>query len=225
MLTLTLREASVVVISDSNNPRLLNPDFLERNSIVPRQWQVSNTLVTPPFSMVEYSNGVRIQLEESRLQVLKKDPREENWGSELALITTTLLDVLPHVTYRATGLNYVLTSDEPRGRSAEDQLIERLMQRGPWETAENGLTGLNLEFQYKNSTPQFSLKVGARQQPGSATFDLEGYLLVGNVHHDFGPEDRAERRSFIGQLSDHYKTVNELIHLLPLDPSWQSTRR
>jgi hypothetical protein len=55
-MKLEIVNASVIVLSEGNNPRLLNPDFLERNRIVPAEWKVRDVVVTPPFAQVNGRN-------------------------------------------------------------------------------------------------------------------------------------------------------------------------
>ena len=117
-------QTSVVVLSDSNNPRLLNPDFLETNGIVPKDWsqdsENTKVIVTPPFSLIEYANGIRVQMEENNVQFVATKPAEIDWDTALPALASSFLDVLRHVQYRAVGLNYVISCDEPEG---EQQMI------------------------------------------------------------------------------------------------------
>lgn len=95
MLDLTLQSVSIVILSDGNNPRLLNPDFLERTSIVPKEWEAANVIVTPPLAIVTYTNGVTVQLDEQKVQFLCSTPSKFPWKRDLPGIATTFLDVLP----------------------------------------------------------------------------------------------------------------------------------
>lgn len=225
MLDLTLQSVSIVILSDGNNPRLLNPDFLERTSIVPKEWEAANVIVTPPLAIVPYTNGVTVQLDEQKVQFLCSTPSEFPWKRDLPGIATTFLDVLPHVRYRGVGLNYAMSADDPRGPAAQDQVIARFLQQGPWQDFAHGLTGVNLELQFKRESPYISLKLGARQEAPTPSSPLIGYAFIGNVHHDFTPEEKAERRLFIGQLQERYSQLTELVNMLPLDSQWPSNKQ
>ena len=219
MLQLSLEQISIVVQSDGNNPRLLNHDFLERNSIVPSGWSVANVIITPPLAIVDYANGIRVQSEEAKLLFTCFKPAQFPWTSDLPRLATTFLDVLPHVNYRAVGLNYVVIADEPKGPAAEKQLIYRLLLPGRWQGFRHGLTGANIQLEYKSKLPHILLKFGARED--LQTKELIGYVFHANFHHDFAPERSAERRQFIEQLQDRYAELTELIQLLPLDSEWK----
>lgn len=225
MLDLRLQSVSIVILSGGNNPRLLNPDFLERNSIVSKEWAAANVIVTPPLAIVEYTNGVKVQLEEQKVQFLCSRPSEFPWGKDLPALATRFLDVLPHVSYRAVGLNYTVSSDDPKGTAAEDQVINRFLQQGAWQSCANGLTGVNLELQFKTESPHISLKLGARQDVSTPSAPIIGYVFIANFHHDFSPEERAERNEFIGQLQDRFSQVTQLVNMLPLDSQWPSHKQ
>ena len=224
MLELELLKSDIVVLSDSNNPRLLNPDFLERNAIVPKGkgWEPTDVIVTPPFARVQYANGVRIQAEENKLQFTCEKFKEFPWRAELPRIAATYLDVLPHVTYRSVGLNYQLTSSLPQGQAAEDQLMTQLLKAGPWTNYAGGLTGVNFEFQYRAGQPKLALRVGAKEvaTPNGGR-KLEGYMFQANIHHDFAPADKTPRREYMTTLGDRCNEVIALIEQLALEPTWQ----
>lgn len=48
-MALEMLNASVVVLSEGNNPKLLNHDFLARNKIVPEDWNVRDVVITSFF--------------------------------------------------------------------------------------------------------------------------------------------------------------------------------
>lgn len=65
-------EFSVVVVANDHNPTILNPDFLERQQIVPQTWgwKVADpAITTPPFAMVVYDSGVTVSVEPNKLQI------------------------------------------------------------------------------------------------------------------------------------------------------------
>ena len=106
-MTLSMLNASIVVLSDGNNPKLLNHDFLARNSIVPDDWRVHDVMVSPPFSNILYDNGVQFVVELNKLQVRVNRPDIVDPVQNLPRMMTEYLRVLPHVSYRGVGINFV----------------------------------------------------------------------------------------------------------------------
>lgn len=215
-LVLRLANASVVVIATSNNPRLLNPDFLVRNDIVPADWEAVDTLVTPPLAQVRYGNGVAIVLEERRLQVQASKPEELPWDQRLPDVVCRFLAVLEHVSYEAVGFNFAFTTDGgPEGSAAEEALIDAMMRNGAWCDAFGGISGINIELQYKNRLPRITIKTGANEIMTPEGPRVQGFGALANVHHPFGAEQIEERTSFICQLRAQHDAVLEAITQLP----------
>ena len=163
MAEFRLGNAAIVVLAESNNPRLLNPDFLERNKIVPEKWNPTNVLTTPPYATVQYQEGLTIAVEENKLQFAADPNRLAKWRDLLPDVAIHYLEVLPHVAYKAVGLNFTLLGDDPNGDAAERILIANMLKQGEWLGFAGGITGVNLELQFRQIQPHFSLKIGVRE--------------------------------------------------------------
>lgn len=214
MLEVKLASLSVVVISDGNNPRILNPDFLQRNQIVPDTWKPANVIVTSPFATVQFENSLSIHVENTKLQFLAT-AADVDWQTELPRIAIKYLEVLPHVAYKAVGLNFAWNSDTPVGQEAEDRLIAAMLRDGDWLKFGAGITGTLIELQYRKSQPFLALKIGVRLTVNpDGTEVLESYTISTNFHHDFEPKQEAERKDFITQLAKRQNESLELIKRL-----------
>lgn len=215
-LTLRLANVSVVVIATSNNPRLLNPDFLVRNHIVPADWEPADTFVTPPLAQVRYRNGVIIVLEETRLQVQARQPEALPWAQALPEVVCKFLAVLQHVEYHAVGFNFTFTTgDGPEGRAAEEAVISALMTDGAWRAAFGGISAVKIELQYKNRLPHITIKTGTNEIPAPEGPRVQGFGATANVHHPFAPEQNEQRANYIRQIRLQHDTVLEAIEQLP----------
>lgn len=216
MAEFKLVSTTVVVLADSNNPRLLNPDFLERNKIVPEKWTPANVLVTPPFATVQYAEGITITVEEAKLNFAVDTAKVAAWSELLPRVAIRYMEILPHVTYKAVGLNFNLQSDDPSGEAAESILMSKMLTSGPWLGFCGGMTGVNLEFQYRKAQPLFSLKIGVRETIEGDKKTLLGYIVAANYHHDFSQAQSNERAEYIRQLSRKHDELRELLRQLPL---------
>jgi hypothetical protein len=218
MLNLKLQVASVVVLSQGNNPSLLNPDFLERNAIVPKEWKPIQTIVTPPLATVQYDNGVSVVAEERKLSFsasgVSVGTRE--WAAMLARAARSYLEVLHHVSYTAVGLNFVHSSSSPQGQAAEEMLISCFLKEGEWQRHAGGMTGANLEFQFRRAYPHLTLKVAVRETVQAGGKELDGFGFIGNYHHDFAPEDLQQRAQFIESIETRETDLHALFNKLPL---------
>ncbi|MFV1977552.1 MAG: hypothetical protein ACC651_17565 [Candidatus Scalindua sp.] len=212
---LQLENVSIVVLSESNNPSLLNPDFLAGNGIVPGSWSIQQVLVTPPIAMVSYTNGVTITVEEKKLQITAARPAEINWQSELARIAVTYLTILKHVHYQSVGLNIVMTratSTEP-----DKAIVNNILQKGPWLEFGNGISGTEVKFQYAKSQPTLQIAIQGASKTDDSGTQQHVFLFTANFHHEFNIEQVTERNRFINELSKHENELRELVGQIPLD--------
>lgn len=216
MANFDLVTASIVVLADSNNPRILNPDFLDRNKIVPGGWSPTNTIVTPPFSTVQYAEGFSISIEETKLQFVADTLKLIGWKEILPAIAIRYLEVLPHVVYKSVGLNFTLSSNEPTAELAEKILMERMLKHGEWFNFKGGMTGVVLDLQYRASQPFLSVKLGAREIVQGEKRNLRGYFIVANYHHDFSPEQTDTRAQYIRHVGTKYNELLLLLQQMPL---------
>ena len=111
-LCLRLESVSVVVTAEFHNPSILNPDFLVSRDIVPADWKVSETLTTPPVSVVKYDNGVEWAVDQSRLNVSEKVGPVFDGPFRVHTLAAKYLTKLPHVPYRDLGLNCQVSMKE-----------------------------------------------------------------------------------------------------------------
>jgi hypothetical protein len=200
---ITLGELVVVVLAQNHNPSILNPDFLRHNAIVPTDWALQGDPVTlPPFAQVEFARGLTISADLNRLQVaeaLVDKPLEQVSAPEVA---RRYVEALPHVDYRAVGLN-------PRGHfladssdEAERFVADRLLSRGPWSNFNDSPAIAAVSLRYalaEGSSLAVSLQPGAlsvTDEPG--TSDRPALFVTGNFHYDL----RGDAQGRIATLLD-----------------------
>ena len=172
-LCLRLESVSVVVTAEFHNPSILNPDFLVSRGIVPTNWRVSETLTTPPVSVVKYDNGVEWAVDQSRLNVSEKAGPSFDGPFHVHTLVEKYLTKLPHVPYRDLGLNCRVAMKELDPRS---WLFKRFAP--PWLQDEHIVRGLSpkLVLDARDAVCHFSL-VDALQEG-------DRYVVADcNVHH------------------------------------------
>jgi len=138
------------------------------------------------------------------------------WVDEVPLIVIKFLKTLPHVDYRAVGMNFVFSSAKPMEGDAENQLIASMLKEGTWMEQLGGLSGTEIELRYRNGQPQYNVKVGVKESLGKAEGPKE-YVVIVNVHHDFEGTQGDERARFIQTLSEVFSAAQAVVSKLPLE--------
>lgn len=143
----TLNQHSIVVVGDTHNPSILNPDFLVHQNIVPKAWgwKVSETFTTPPLAVVRYQNDVAITVEPNKLQVTDGGVESDPAASKAAEVASAYVSTLPHVRYKAVGINFQSITDNP---SPEELLKKRFLKPGPWWASVSTLHAAGLRLVY-----------------------------------------------------------------------------
>ncbi len=200
---LEMLNASVVVLSEGNNPKLLNHDFLARNKIVPEDWNVRDVVITPPFSNIVYENHVQFVVELNKLQIRAGKPEHIDCDRDLPKMVMDYLRVLPHVSYLGVGINYVFVL---KG-SSHDDIRKNFLQNGPWLEKEGNISKAAIELNYLNVEPQFNLKIDLR---------TSGILFSVNYHQDFKPDQEDQRMQYIQGMEKTKTRFLEFARHLPI---------
>ncbi len=215
MINVKMQNVAIVVLSAGNNPRLLNGDFLKRHRIVPEEWIVTDTLVTPPVSQVTFENGMQFLVEENRLHFRINQPRDFPWAEKLPQAAVAYMQLLPHVNYGGVGLNFVYTADEPSGEAAERAIIRKLMKSGPWLKCNSGITGVVLDLQYRNEQPNMNVKIGVHESVGPEGKRLGGFIFNVNFHQEFQSNQEEERASYVRSMGSRQEQFFRFLEMLP----------
>jgi hypothetical protein len=164
-----LIQFSSVVVGQSHNPSILNPDFLAAEGIVPKSWdwKVAETLTTPPLSMVRYENGVIITVEVAKLQVTDPNVEDGPTKSKVGEIASAYVKTLRHVRYTAVGNNF--QSLVPM-ESPESFLKELFLKEGPWNNSERPLEAAGVRLVYPLNPGKLTLSIdsGEAKLPNDA---------------------------------------------------------
>ena len=200
---LRLESVSVVVTAEFHNPSILNPDFLVSRGIVPADWNVSETLTTPPVSVVKYDNGVEWAVDQSRLNVSEKAGPAFDGPFRVHTLATEYLTKLPYVPYRDLGLNCRVSMKEFDPRS---WLLKRFAP--PWLQGEHIVRGLSPKLVLDASDAVCHCSFVDALQEG------DGYVIADcNVHHQ-GLKDVESMCAAISRWPERHAWIIEVLERL-----------
>lgn len=206
-------KTSIVVIADQHNPTILHPSFLKSEEIIPSSEGVSEDIIcTPPFSMVKTTSGINFVAELNKLQLTDEQPPENISGSKIKNYALNYIRALPHVKYKAVGINYnyILPVDRH-----QDYVKERFLKRGNWFSDELNPSQVSLKLVYPTESSliiRFSINSGQVSHSGN---QYDGVIVDGNYHEDL-VEDSAFKQllsrieNFEGMVND-FKEKIEII--------------
>lgn len=209
-----LLQFSMVVLGRTHNPTLLNPDFLTLNGIVPKEWnwEVAETITTPPMAMVRYTSGLTITVEHHKLQVADVEVGPDPSESKTPAIARAYVETLPHVRYAAVGANFQsgAETDDPGGL-----LKDCFLKPGAWDRPPHALqnVGLRLVYPLTGGRLILSLDAGEAEQTEAGESGTRALILAnGNFHRDCDAYPAVNQvRDCIDAAEDDWRTYQALL--------------
>lgn len=199
---------SVVLVADSHNPAILNPDFLQKNDIVPSEWGVRETFTTPALSRVVYDSGCVWEVNPQRNIVQQNQEGHLDAAHSPYKMATKYIETLPHVRYQAIGLNMRIFSpiDNPVAWIKSNILKYSGPAVSPFRLHS---AGVNLNFELDDENVECNLQLAhARETPTEES--KKGLVMDFNLHVP-GPFDSVETmREILVKWPDRRSAMSNL---------------
>jgi hypothetical protein len=215
--TVSIQELAIVVVARNHNPTILNPDFLKYNDIVPKEWELEGPpLCVEPVSQVKFKNGISIIAQLNKLIFVEPTDASSPDQAGAPRIARKYLETLPHVDYRAIGINirgHVKLDGEETIRK---YLAETLVSPGPWR--EFGKAPLRAEIKFKYTLEKCECNLTVEEAPfeASGAKAIPVVAFSANFHHEVGGNTKEERLSNLYQIIETWQndlnTYRELIN-------------
>ena len=106
-MKIKLERADIVIVADAHNPSIASPQWLKEKGLIveePKQF-----IHTPDFSFFD-SETFSLMVDRQRLQIMAKK-QDIDTLEKLSNVGKRYVELLPHIPYRALGLNFVWLSD------------------------------------------------------------------------------------------------------------------
>ncbi|WP_424945857.1 hypothetical protein [Candidatus Spongiihabitans sp.] len=99
---------SVVIVAQSHNPSIVNPDFLKNNGIVARDLEPTGPLlITPVVAQIEYGDIAWMVMPE-RCTIHERVNAKFQESYRVYQCAQKYIEVLKHIPYTALGLNWLI---------------------------------------------------------------------------------------------------------------------
>lgn len=193
---------SVVVVAQSNNPTILNADFLRHNGIVGSSRAPGDEppFTTPWFSEVSFDEDLVVRADPQRIIFAQSGNRLAPETIDCPIIAKGYLKTIPHVPYTALGLNpkaVILNPPIPR-------LSKMLDAEGNW-------------MAFGGVEPRFELKAAYQMNDRRLTLTLQEaqddtLVCEANIHRDVAETNQQMRVNSILSMLDCWKDDLALFH-------------
>ena len=187
---------SVVVVAQSNNPTILNPDFLRHNGIVSSSRALRDDrplFTTPVVSEVSFDEDLTVRAEPQRITFAQTGSGLAPENIDCPAIAKGYLRTVPHVPYTALGLNpRAVILNPPFAR-----LSKVLYAEGNWMSFSGATPGFELKAAYQLIDRRLTLTIQ----------EAEGDTLLceANIHRDVRETNQQMRVNTILSMLDCWK--------------------
>ena len=205
-----------MVVARNHKPSILNPDFLRYNKIVPPDWELAGPPVClEPMAQVAYTNSVKIVSHLDKIIFTETLRGKKTKDISIPTIAKRYIEILPHVEYRAVGINskgHAIFQDEA---AIEKFIFETLLAPGPWQqfAAAKPKAGLKLVYVIGDCHLTLTVEEGKLQLPDKV---LPVALFSANFHHELSEENQTPRLDHLFKSIDNWEndleTFKELVN-------------
>ena len=224
--SIDLVDLAVVLRVRSNDPSLLNPDFLLYNNIVDSSWSIlkPQTVSTPAYSQVTFDNGVTIRSDPERIIFQQTITRVDRLEAKNIVCPGMAKRYVQKMTHYFTGVGInpkgympLPPSSEP-GHGVADALLGAITWMSFKHTIPEARVKLIYGYNRRTIFLDITEATKGKGKPGQGSED-PGLLFSANIHRDLGqktPEGRIERLvsifdSWENDVSEFYELVNTLL--------------
>ena len=106
-----LRRADIVILASAHNPSIISPQWLKDKSLIAEE--PDHFVHTPDFSLFE-SESYLLVVDNQRMQITVKK-QDTTTLESLANVASGYVKALPHIPYKALGLNFVWSIEVGNG--------------------------------------------------------------------------------------------------------------
>ena len=187
-----LIEFSVVLAAASNNPSILNPDFLFHNGIVDASCEVKDPrITTPAFSQVAFRNGLTVKADPDRVIFEQRGTKLEIEEIVCPDIAIRYLEKVPHVPYHAVGINP--KGHRPSEDKAVDKVADALINQGVWLSFNDCTPEIQIKATYRYTNRTIIMDIAGTGRNGRRAKQVPGMLFLANIHRDIQASNPTKR--------------------------------
>ena len=210
-----LVEVSVVLVTNQNDPSILNPDFLRHNKFVDAGLQVRDApLLSPVFSQVRFHGGITVKADPERIIL-------EQANNDLALenvkpptMAKQFVKLFPNSVYKAVGINSKFFCDNA---NQPMMVSDFLVKKGEWLSFQSSKPTIQLKSVHRLEDKAINLDVVEAKGNNSNNSEevATGILFQANIHRDLQDADQDMRKKkLLSVISSWKKDLSDIRDLL-----------
>ena len=216
MTQLITQELAIVVAVKTQNPAILNEDFLKQSGIIPAEWKlVRDPIYTDRVAQIVFENGFSIAAQPDRvmfLEAIGDKPIDTISAGEVA---QKYVETLRLADYQAVGINFRSYVAHQTQAAANAYINTQLLAAGTWQKYGEGTVraSLNLVYDFPNRQLNLSINEASIQFPEQAPTPV--VLFAANYSYDISTTEAEDKATSISKaIGNWQQDLSECTNLI-----------
>jgi hypothetical protein len=201
MSQLITQELAIVVSVKTQNPTILNEDFLKQTGIIPSDWKLAREPVyTDRVAQIVFENGFSIAAQPDRVMFLEAVGDKDLATISAGEVAQKYVATLKLADYQAVGINFRSYVAHHSPEAASEYINTQLLASGSWQQYGTGTVRASLNLVYDLSERQLNLSINEAsiQFPEQAATPV--VLFAGNFSYDASATPADDKATEIAKV-------------------------
>ncbi len=206
MSNLINQELAIVVSVKTQNPTILNEDFLKQSGIIPSDWKLAREpIYTDRVAQIVFENGFSIAAQPDRVMFLEAIGDKEIDTISAGEVAQKYVATLKLADYQAVGINFRSYVAHNSPEAASEYINSQLLAAGSWQQYGIGAVRASVNLVYDLSERQLNLAINEAsiqfpEQPATPVV-----LFAGNFSYDASNISADDKATEIARVIGNWK--------------------
>jgi hypothetical protein len=206
MSKLITQELAIVISVKTQNPTLLNEDFLKQTGIIPSDWKLAREpIYTDRVAQIVFENGFSIAAQPDRVMFLEAVGDKDIDTIYAGEVAQKYVATLRLADYQAVGINFRSYVAHNSPEDASEYINTQLLTAGNWQDYGTGAVRASLNLVYELPERQLNLSINEAsiqfpEQPATPVV-----LFAGNFSYDASQTPADDKAATIAKVIGNWK--------------------
>jgi hypothetical protein len=201
MSQLITQELAIVVSVKTQNPTILNEEFLKQTGIIPSDWKLArDPIYTDRVAQVVFENGFSIAAQPDRIMFLEAVGDKDLATISAGEVAQKYVNTLRLADYQAVGINFRSYIAQTTPEAAKDYINTNLLAAGSWQQygSDGVRASLNLVYDLSERRLDLSINEASIQFPEQPATPV--VLFAANFSYDTSSAAEGEKATKVAEI-------------------------
>ncbi len=206
MTQLITQELAIVVAVKTQNPAILNEDFLKQSGIVPTDWKLArDPIYTDRVAQIVFENGFSIAAQPDRVMFLEAVGDKEISSISAGKVAQKYVETLKLADYQAVGINFRSYAAYETSAAASEYINTQLLAAGNWQKYGEVpvRASLNLVYDFTDRQLNLSINEASIQFPEQPLTSV--VLFAANYSYDISKTEAEAKATAISKVIGNWQ--------------------